>query len=440
MSEHDPINHNHHSRHWSGRVLLGGAIATVLLSAFIGGYFGYAGSFLATKGRWPTFLELVHLKTASTTTTIGAGVASTTVEETSATIDATKKVSPSVVSVITKQDLSKLRQQPNNFFYDPFGFFDSAPFQQQQPQKTGKQQVSAGSGFIIETNGLILTNKHVVQDVLDNPDLELTVIFNDGSEHPASIVGSDPLNDIAVLKIDGKNLPVADIGNSDALKLGQTVIAIGNALGEQNTVTRGVVSGINRTVQASNQAGGASETIEAAIQTDAAINHGNSGGPLINLTGQVIGVNTAINESGQNIGFAIPINVAKQVIDSVRQNGKIVRPYLGVRYVLINDTIEQANNLSVNYGALVERGTANSEVAVIPGGPADKAGIVENDILLEFNGKKITEDASLTSFMQKAKIGDSVTIKLLHKGKEKTVTVKLEGLEQKPTTAASTNS
>lgn len=284
----------------------------------------------------------------------------------------------------------------------------------------------------MSSDGLILTNKHVVQQAVDNPDVEVVVVFNDGSEHNARVLGADPLNDIAIIKIDEKNLPTVRLGDSDDIQLGQTVVAIGNALGERNTVTRGVISGINRTVRASDQRG-AAETIEEAIQTDAAINPGNSGGPLLNLAGEVIGVNTAINEAGQNIGFAIPINAAKQVIEGIQKEGKIVRPYLGVRYVLIDETVQQENNLKVDYGALIVRGSSEEQLAVIPGSPADKAGLVENDIILEVNGQKITKDHTLVGALQKLKVGDAVSLKILHKGDEKTVQATLEGLDGKNT-------
>lgn len=342
------------------------------------------------------------------------------VEEDSATTEVVEKVAPAVVSVVLTQDLSQIKQQnPLDDFF--FGF----PFSQPQPQE-GERQVGAGSGFIVSSDGTILTNRHVV----DATDVDITVILNDGTEQKAAVLGVDPFNDLAVLKIEGKDLPTVELGDSDALKLGQSVIAIGNALGEfRNTVTKGVVSGINRTITAGDNRG-SSETIEEAIQTDAAINPGNSGGPLINLAGQVVGVNTAVSREGQLVGFAIPVNAAKQVIDSITQFGKIVRPYLGVRYTLVNEEIKKENNLSVDYGALVVRGANQSELAVIPGSPADKAGIVENDIILEFNGEKITQEQSLATFMRKAKVGDEIKLKILHDGEEREVTVTLEAFNE----------
>ncbi|RLB87157.1 MAG: hypothetical protein DRH10_09570, partial [Deltaproteobacteria bacterium] len=226
--------------------------------------------------------------------------------------------------------------------------------------------------------------------------------------------------------IEAKNLPTLELGDSDKIEIGQTVIAIGNALGEfRNTVTKGVISGIGRTITAGDSRG-RSEMIESAIQTDAAINPGNSGGPIVNLAGQVIGINTAISSQGQLLGFAIPINEAKRVINSVEKYGKIVRPFLGVRYILNNPEFAKKNQLKVDYGAIIVRGETVKDFAVIPGSPADKAGLQENDIILEVNGTKIERGNSLAKLLSKYAPGDEVTLKVLSKGKEKEVKVKLE--------------
>jgi serine protease Do len=328
------------------------------------------------------------------------------VTEDSATVDVVKKGSPAVVSIVITQDLSKI------YSASPFNFIFSNNQQQQ-----GQQEVGAGSGFIISSDGMILTNKHVV----DTTDAQYTVVMNDGKKYDAKVLATDPLNDVALVKIDASNLPVVELGDSDSLQIGQTVVAIGNALGEyDNTVTKGVISGLARTVTAGDGQG-QSETLQNIIQTDAAINFGNSGGPLLNLAGQVIGVNTAINQSGQLVGFAIPINQVKKDIQSVQQSGKIVRPYLGVRYLLINSEIAQQNKLTVDYGALIVRGSTTADVAVVPGSPADKAGLVENDIILEINGQKIDENHALTDQLQQFNPGDTVSLKILHDGLEKTI-------------------
>lgn len=341
--------------------------------------------------------------------------------EESATIDVVKAASPAVVSIIISQDLSKLYSQSELFpFEDFFGFGTNI----QPPPPEGKQTIGAGTGFIIEADGLIVTNKHVVSD----ESAEYTVVLQDGTQHTATVLDTDPLNDLAVLDIEATDLPTLQLGDSDSLQIGQFVIAIGNTLGEySNTVTRGVVSGLSRTVTAGD-GNGSSETLEDIIQTDAAINQGNSGGPLLNLNGEVIGVNTAVSREGQLVGFAIPINQAKLVIDSVREFGRIVRPYLGVRYIPITKEIAERNSLAVDYGALIVRGERAADLAIVPGSPADKAGLLENDIILELEGQRIDEDHSLVQALQSHASGDTVTLKVYSKGAEKTVTATLEEL------------
>lgn len=340
------------------------------------------------------------------------------VTEDSATIDVVKNVSPAVVSIVVTKELESYYNLtgPDIFEFWNFGF--EAP----KSGKKEKQEVGGGTGFIIASDGLILTNKHVVQD----EQAEYTVVLNEGRKYAAKVLGRDTVNDIAVLKIEALGLPVAALGDSDKIEIGQTVIAIGNALSEyRNTVTRGVISGINRRVVAGTGMGG-SEVLEAAIQTDAAINPGNSGGPLLNLDGQVIGINTAVNWQGQSLGFAIPINQAKTVIESVKQFGEIIRPWLGVRYIQLNEEIAKANNLKYNYGALILSGQNQSEPAVMPDSPAQKAGLQENDIILEVNGKKLEEENSLVSEVSKYKPGDIIELKIFHDSAEKTIKVKLE--------------
>ena len=207
------------------------------------------------------------------------------------------------------------------------------------------------------------------------------------------------------------------------------MIAIGNALGEfRNTVSTGVISGLARSVTAGGYGMG-SEQLVGVIQTDASINPGNSGGPLLNLSGQVIGMNTAMASGAENIGFTIPINEVKSIYDNVKENGKIVRPWLGVRYVQLNEQIAEANNLDIKEGALIVRGDQRTDLAVIPGSPADKAGLVENDIIMEINGEKVTGDNPLAKIVGKYKIGDEITLKIFHKGEDKEIKVKLEEMK-----------
>ncbi|KKP98848.1 MAG: Protease Do [Parcubacteria group bacterium GW2011_GWC1_38_17] len=333
-------------------------------------------------------------------------------------VDIVKKSQDSVVSVVATKDLPVIEQ----YFIDPFQGFGNDFFSgglqipQYRQKGTEKKEVSSGTGFIATSDGLVLTNKHVVME----EGAEFTVIMNNGNKYPAKVLAKDPMQDIAILKIEKTNLPAVKLGDSDSIEVGQTVVAIGNALGEfKNTVSTGVVSGLFRTVTASG--GGMTETLDDLIQTDAAINPGNSGGPLFNLSGEVIGINTAMSQGAQNIGFALPINKAKKDLDQVKKTGKISQPFLGVRYILINKEIQQKNNLPVDYGALIAKGENQADVAVVPCSPADKAGIMENDIILEINGKKITKDSTLSKLLQNHNIGDSIKLKIYHKGEEKII-------------------
>ncbi len=384
--------------------------AGFLAGSFAGAAFGVFFALSLNQSQFPPPAPLPSAGTA------------VAVSEDARVIGAVKKVSPSVVSIAVLKDVSQIYNQANPFF--SFNeFFGIAPPAPALPKPGGapppKQQVGGGSGFIISSGGLVLTNKHVVLD----DGAEYQVNLQDGRSFKATMLAKDVILDLAVLKIDAKDLPVVDLGDSDKLQIGQTVIAIGNVLAEyQNTVTKGVVSGINRRVVAS-EGGNYSEVIDEAIQTDAAINPGNSGGPLVDLQGKVVGVNTAINQAGQSIGFAIPIDAAKVVIDSVRKTGKIERPWLGVRYALVTKDLAQANGLGVDYGALVVRGSGANEPAVVSGSPADKAGIVEHDILLEIEGVRIDADHSLSIAVSRKRAGDVVRLKVLHQGKERTVDV-----------------
>lgn len=333
-------------------------------------------------------------------------------------VDIVKKSQDSVVSVIASRDLPVMEQ----YFIDPFQGFGSDLFggglqiPQYKQKGTEKKEVSAGTGFIVSDDGLILTNKHVVNE----EGAEFTVVMNNGKKYPAKILAKDPTQDIAIIKIEKSGLTLLKLANSDSIEVGQTVVAIGNALGEfKNTVSIGVVSGLRRSVTASG--GGMKEVLDDLIQTDAAINPGNSGGPLFNLSGEVIGINTAMSQGAQNIGFALPINKAKKDLDQVKKTGKISQPFLGVRYVLIDKDIKEKNNLPVDYGALVTRGETQSDLAVVSGSPADKAGIAENDIILEAEGKKITKDNTLAKFLQNYNVGDVIKLKIYHKGEEKII-------------------
>jgi serine protease Do len=410
----------------------------LIMSIFISAIFGAASGFWAvmiTSGNFNfkdwlgrQFLGFPEQKTSE----LSSSQKVIKIDEESAVVSAVEKVSPAVVSIIITKDLpiiEKYYSQPfgSDFFRQFFGdntddFFGFPQFRQKGTEKT---EVGGGSGFLISDDGYIITNKHVVLD----EEAQYTVLMNDESRHEAKVLARDPVNDVAIIKIEGKNLPHLEFGESSNLKVGQSVIVIGNALGEfRNTVSTGVISGLARSVVAGGTGIG-SEQLIGVIQTDASINPGNSGGPLLNLTGQVIGMNTAMAQGAENIGFAIPINEIKNIYEGVKKFGRIVRPWLGVRYVQINKTVAEENKLSIEYGALVVRGETPTDLAVIPGSPADKAGILENDIILELNGKKIEENNPLAKSISSLKPGDEVTLKVLSKGKEKTVKVKLEEMK-----------
>src|SRR3989344_4463771 len=278
-------------------------------------------------------------------------------------VNIVKKVSPAVVSIAITKNVPIIEQ----YFINPFGndpffqqfFGDQLKIPQYRQKGTKKQEVGGGSGFIISTSGLILTNKHVVSDV----EAEYTVLTNDGKKYSAQVLARDPIQDLAVLRIDANRLTTIPLADSDKVDVGQIAIAIGNSLGEfKNTVNVGVVSGIGRTIVASG--GGATETLQNVIQTDASINPGNSGGPLLNLKGEVVGINTAIAQGAQNIGFAIPINQAKRDINDVISKGKIVTPYFGVRYATITSALKEEKKLSFDYGALVIKGDQGEQAVI----------------------------------------------------------------------------
>ena len=340
-----------------------------------------------------------------------------------AVIKAVKEVSPAVVSIIITKDLPVFEE----YYISPFEEFFGQPFfefkiPQYKQKGTQKQEIGGGTGFIVSEDGMILTNGHVVSD----KEADYTVLTNDGKKYPAKVLARDSIRDLALIKIENQEIPFPTIklGDSDKLQIGQTVIAIGNALGEfRNTVSVGVISGLGRTVTAGG--GGMIETLEDVIQTDAAINRGNSGGPILNLKGEVIGVNFAMAEAAENIGFAIPINKAKKDIEQVKTLGKIVYPFLGVRYVLITENIQKENNLPVDYGAWVRKGTGG-ETAIFPGSAAEKVGLKEGDIILEFNGEKITLENTLAKIIMKYNPGDKMDLKILREGKEKIFEVTLE--------------
>ncbi len=339
---------------------------------------------------------------------VGGGGTREIVDEESVVTKVVEQATPSVVTV----SISKTQR----LSFDPFGFdffggFFNIPRQQTQEQKI---EQDIGTGFIISADGLIVTNKHVVSDT----QAKYKVVIGKDEVIEVKDIYRDPVTDLAILRVDRKDLKPVKLGDSSKLKVGQTVIAIGTALGEfRSTVTTGVISGLGRGITAGSPFEG-SEKLDDVIQTDAAINPGNSGGPLFNSSGEVIGVNVAVSQSGQNIGFALPINLVKESINNFKTTGEFERPYLGVSYKLISKQAALLNEVPA--GAYVQEVVADS--------PAAKAGIKVGDIITEIDGQKLVDgkDTSLATMVNRKKVGDSLKVKYWRDGKDATVEVKLE--------------
>lgn len=344
--------------------------------------------------------------------------------EKSQVIKTIKKVMPSVVMVAVTKSLEALREeydqeQKNHRKVHDFLHF-SIP--KDKIDARGMVQVDGGSGFIVDKGGIILTNKHVISEL----DAEYSVITNDNEHYSAKLLARDPVNDIAILKIEPRRPLVAiELGDSDNLDLGQTVLAFGNALGIfKNTVSLGIISGLSRSITAHTEPKAPPQEMRGLIQTDAAINLGNSGGPLTDIFGRVIGINAAMIAGAENISFAIPIKTAERDLKDLKKFGKIRRPLLGIHYLLIHKDLKEKMNLPVDYGALVVR-EHPVDKAVVPGSPAEKAGLQEHDIVLTWNGGKITPEKSILDYLDDNDIHDKIQIKVLRNGKEMELTVVL---------------
>ena len=332
-------------------------------------------------------------------------------------IKAAKKVCPAVITIVISKDLPKIE----GFYMLPFGGSELM-MPKIKDGKTESTKIGGGSGFIVSPDGLIITSRHVVEDL----EAAYTVILEPQKKYPAKVLGRDPINDIAIIKIEEKNLPHLQLGDSDKIELGQEVLAVGNALGEfHDTLSAGIVSGLSRYIQATNEFTRQAERLRGLIQTDAAINPGNSGGPLVNMSGKVLGINTAMVMGAQNIGFAIPINYAKEDLEEIKKYGRIKIPFLGVKYIILTKEISEKNKLPVDYGALIVRETLG-ESPVISGSAAQKSGLKEFDIILEAKGKKITTDNTLSEILQSSEIDDEIDLKVLRDNKEITIKAKLE--------------
>ena len=331
-------------------------------------------------------------------------------------VQVAKKVCPAVITIVITKDLPKVE----GFYYFPFGGQEFIfPKIKKGKEKT---KIGGGSGSIVSGDGYILTCNHVVSDT----EADYTVILNPEHRFQAKVLARDPLIDVAVLKIDAKNLPYLELGDSNQVELGETVIAVGNPLGEfEDTISAGIVSGLSRKITAYGGMPFKATSLRGLIQTDAAINPGNSGGPLVNMEAKAIGINTAMVMGAENIGFAIPIDYAKITLEEVKKFGKIQRPFLGIRYIILNKEISKVQKLPIGYGALILRESLG-EPAIIVNSAAEKAGLKEYDIILEIGGEKISEENTIADVLQKHKVGDEVNLKVLREGKEIKLKIKLE--------------
>jgi len=333
-------------------------------------------------------------------------------EQTSIT-ETIKKVLPAVVSINISKNVTVFENAIGPYANGFEEFFVI-------PRKKKKIKVGGGSGFVVGSSGIVLTNRHVLED----PGAEYLVMLNDDRKFPVQVLAKDPINDVTILRIPAENLPVIELGDSSGLELGQTAIAFGNALGTfKDTVSVGVVSGLSREIMAGSAISGEITRLRGLIQTDAAINPGNSGGPLIDINGRAIGINAAMVFGAQSIGFALPINAAKKDLEDLKNFGRIRQPFLGLRYILVNRDFQEKNSLPVDYGALVVSEPIPDGFAVIPGGPAERAGLQEFDLILECQNEKISMENTLQDILQKFEIGQNINLKVLRKRKEQILNV-----------------
>lgn len=371
------------------KTLFIGVLAALLLeAALLGGLFLYF-----PKDQFNSIISEANAQPVNTAPSpIGSNIVA----------DAVAKTSLAVVKIET---LQKSSVQTNPLYNDPFfrQFFGVNPMQTEQ-----RVQKGLGSGFIISKDGYVLTNQHVVDGAT-----EINVYFSDQDKPvSAKLIGSDAELDLAVLKINSsEDLPYLELGNSDTAKVGEWVIAIGNPYGLDHTVTTGVISAKGRPVQVDDR------QFKNLLQTDASINPGNSGGPLLNLAGQVIGINTAVNAQGQGIGFAIPANTVKSVIDTLIEKGKISRPQMGVYIQTLTSVLAEQLDLHIEKGAII--------AGLIPGSPAEQAGLRQGDVILEINKQKVEDAGDVTGFIEKSKVGDKVVLLVDRNGTKRNVDLTL---------------
>lgn len=384
-------------------------VRIVIVSLVLAVLASFAGGFLATK---------ILLSKISFDEEGGVALTEHVYIEESEMIDTIAKVTPAVVSIVVSKDV------PIPSFSDPYHDRRSEPVFEEM-------EIAGGTGFIVSKDGLILTNKHVLEG--SSAETKYKVRLSDDTEYVAEVISKDPFDDVAALKVvfanDGekKDLPFMVFGDSDNLQVGQKVLAIGNALAMYgNTVTSGIVSAMGREVVAYNDVGAMSENLSGLIQTDAAINFGNSGGPLVNIAGEVIGMNVAVAEYANNIGFAIPSNDLKPILKSIEKYGEIVRPVLGVRFVMLSEKQAKELDVDIDHGAILVSGGVGSEPAVIDGGSADLAGLRELDVILAINGVTVNKDNPLHRLIKQYNPGDKVKMKVWRDGEEMEVEVSLQ--------------
>ena len=367
------------------RVRRGLGVLPVIVIAVVAGILSGA---LSAAAVWNLLPEPISQTGEQAATPDADPVSDLRIDESSAVITAVDKVTPAVVTIQTSGG----------------GFLGGVS--------------GTGSGVIFDSSGFILTNKHVVEGSQD-----LIVILNDGRRYPGTVYGVDTLTDLAIVTIEAEDLPTAPIGVSAGLAPGQLAIAIGNPLGYENTVTTGVVSGLGRQITASDARQTSAETLNNLIQTDAAINPGNSGGPLVNSAGQVIGINTAVSTDAQGLGFAIPIDVAKPIMQQALNGEELVRPWIGVYYIPITPAIAEEQDLGLESGALI--GTTGNQQPVIPGSPAEAAGLQAGDVIVAINGEQITVDTDLSMLIVPHQPGETITLRVLRDNSAREVEVTL---------------
>ncbi len=381
-----------------------GLVALCFVAGFIG---AMVGNDLSTSSYKPSAHQgMTAIWTANTGNS--TGIVGSSSKSNNPVISAVKRVGPAVVNI----DTVVLRRQSIFGLWDPFeGLFENDPFTRLVPSK------GQGSGVIVDAvNGYVVTNEHVVHDCIGRKS-EIKVSLPNKQTYEATIVGADPQYDVAVLKIEGKNLPQAELASSDELVIGEWVVAIGNPFGFRNTVTVGVVSALDRSLPS--EYGG---RLEGLIQTDAAINPGNSGGPLCDIEGRVIGINTAIIKGAEGIGFAIGASHVKPVVEEIIKFGRVRHGWCGMQFWDISERLAQRLGLESTDGALV--------VEVYQNGPAAEAGIKPGDVILEAGGEKITSVDDMQNVLRKARAGDVLTLKIVRKGKTINVKVKLSDIPE----------